>query len=126
MKIFLEYLFQGEIIMNKKMKIIILIAIFIVFIIIWSIVVKLVKDFGIDSLGKSIVALCNLKTNKDIDYVEINEDIYMVKNKNIRKNIIFTDTKDRENIEEQIIENATFEIYKDNILYSFVRVENGI
>lgn len=112
--------------MNKKMKIIILIAIFIAFIIIWSIVVKLVKDFGIDSLGKSIVALCNLKTNKDIDYVEINEDIYMVKNKNIRKNIIFTDTKDRENIEEQIIETATFEIYKDNILYSFVRVENGI
>lgn len=107
--------------MNKKVKIIILI----IFIIIGSIVLKLVKDFGINNLGKSIISLCNLKTNKDIEYVEINEDIYMVKNKNVRKNITFPYTKDRESIEEQMIEPATFEIYKDNILYSFVRVEKG-
>lgn len=112
--------------MNKKVKIIILIIVLLAFIIIGSIAVKLVKDFGIDSLEKSIVALYNLKTNKNIDYVEINEDIYMVKNKNVRKNITFADTKDGKNIEEQIIEPATFEIYKDNILYSFVRVEKGI
>ena len=86
----------------------------------------MVKDFGINSLGKSIVALYRLKTNKDIDYVEINENIYMVKNKEVRKQITFIDTINKENMEEQILEPTIFEIYKDKKLYSIVKVRKGI
>ena len=105
--------------MKKKVIIITSIIILLLLITVGSIVENLINDFGIDSLGKSIVALYQLKTNKNIDYVEINENVYMVKNKEIRRNTSFIDdTKNNENKEEQILEPAIFKIYKDNVLYS--------
>lgn len=104
--------------MKKKIIIAMLI---IVFVIIVSIVITLIKDFGVKNLGKSIVALYNLKTNDNIDYVEIDENIYMAKNKNV-----IVDAKDEKGIESQLLKPALFQICKENVLYSYIQTEYGI
>lgn len=101
------------------MKKIMIIVLAVIILLIFIIGLNLVKDFGINNLNKSIVALYQVKTNKDKKCVEIAKNTYMLKNKEERENIIY-DGKD-----ENELKNATFELYKDNYLYSVVKFEKS-
>lgn len=111
--------------MNKKLIIISIIVILLTFII-GNSIVRLVKDFGINNLGKSIIALYTVKSNRNIDYVEISENIYLVKNKNVRNKTTFIYKENVNNKKNQTLEPATFKIYKDRRLYSIVKLKKGV
>ena len=102
--------------MSKK-EISILVVLILLGIIV-SIIFCLSKDFGIENLGRSLMALYKIKTDKNVDYVEINENEYIVKNRKIRMSYTF---QNKENSEKPI-EPATFELYKDRIYYSVAKV----
>lgn len=107
----------------KKKVITILVILLLLFAIMGTVIVRVAKDFGISNLGKSIIALYKVKLEKDTDYVKISEDAYLVKNKQVRQDNTFINEEN--NMDKQIIKTASFCIYKDNMLYSFVRIEDG-
>lgn len=100
----------------------ILITIAIILLIISGIVTfNLVKDFGINNLGKSIAALYQVKIN-NVDYFEITENVYMAKNAEQSEKI--SHIRNNEN-PINFTSPAIFKANKNTFLYSIVEYFQG-
>lgn len=105
--------------MNKKR--IIIVAIILILIICGIVTFNLIKDFGINNLGKSIVALYQIKIN-NADYFEISENIYMAKNAEQAEKMSYI--RNNEN-PINFTSPAIFKANKNTFLYSIVEYFQG-
>jgi len=100
--------------MNKKTITILLIVLILFIIFIGILVGQLINDFGFENLGKSISGLYRVKTDKDINYIEIAENTYLVKNE---KSIEKIEYDKNSNISEL---STVFRLNKNRLLYTVV------
>ncbi len=107
--------------MKKKVLVsmvtILIISLFIISIAIISNLTKdIIKDFGYENLGKSFVALYQVKMDIT-DCVEIKEDTYLVKD---RKKALDIGSSKKKTTNVGFLEDATFKMCKDRYWYSVV------
>lgn len=105
--------------MKKSLLLIILIILIVTIISTVIICVNLTKDFGINNLGKSLIALYQIKMN-DTDYVKISENVYMVKNAEIANNMSYISDEDI-----KLTSPSIFKARKNKFLYSIVEFSKG-
>lgn len=98
--------------MNNKILTVLIIVLFILIILIGIVVGQLINDFGLENLGKSISGLYKVKTDKDINYIEISDNIYLVKNENSIEDIGY----DKNNNIPEL--STVFRLNKNRLLYT--------
>lgn len=109
--------------MKKKIFYGLILIVLILLIISGGIIINLIKDFGIENLGKSISALyqCKIQGN---DYTEIMENTFLVNNEEVAKQITYKNEK--ETVKDNELSAAIFKIYKNHSLYSIVKFEKSV